>query len=362
MYKKLILASAISLAVVTSSAQATGFPKTDILKIAQQVWESFQRYSEHLIDKAMSETKLDTMASNAEFEIDTWNNGASNAIARINQAVTDIFNLEQSEREVPPPGTCDTLMQSISLDDALCNTASALEDINASHRAVYAQANQAVAGQSLNSINLAASDQDRQKITREALANYEIELKKHLENLDRHVAEGRAEDVYRADLMDMSDAAPWGFTEDQYDIAKSRFFLEHPAFLEVLHDDEINPMQRALLDQKRILWDTATQVTAKHIALKTRGENDAPSRYEVLQLASKLRLVEGMPDPGDHDNKSFLQDIAVNNSGEGANKREEMIMASLKLDQALNRYKQTLALEQQINNLAIIKYHELKKQ
>jgi len=39
-----------------------------------------------------------------------------------------------------------------------------------------------------------------------------------------------------------------------------------------------------------------------------------------------------------------------------------MIMASLKLDQALNRYKQTLALEQQITNLAIIKYHELKKQ
>ena len=362
MFKKLILASAMSLAVIATQAHAqAGFPQTDVVKIAQQAWESFQRYSEYLIDKVMNETKLDTMASNTENKIDTWNNGAANTVARINQAYADVFNMEQAERTVPAPGTCDTLMYRESLDDALCNTASAVDDINSSHRAVYDAGNQAVAGQSLNRLSLAASEADRYKKTREAYERYQVELNKHIENLDRHVAAGRSEDVHRADLMDINDASPLGFTDDQLDIAKSRYFIEHPVYLEALRADDIDNKQIAMIEQKRILWDVATQVTAKDIALKTRGDNNFPSRYEALQLAAKIRLVEGLPDKSDVDGKSFLQDVALKNNGDGATAREKMIMASFKLDQALTRYKQTLELERQLSNYALIKYHQRKE-
>lgn len=361
MLKKLILVTAISMTVIATQAHATGFPQTDVVKIATQVWESFQRYSEHLIDKVMSETKLDTQASNAEMEIEAWNNGAANAVARINQAYADVFNMEQTERSVSAPGTCDTLMYRESMDDSLCNTASAIEDINASHKAVYQSSTQAVAGQSLNSLALAAASGDRFKNTRDAYERYQTELGKHIENLERHVAAGRGADVYRADLMDINDASPFAFTDDQLDIAKSRYFIEHPIYLEALRDNELDDKHIAKIEQKRILWDTATQVTAKNIALKTPGDNNFPSRLQALQMAAKIRLVEGLPDASDTDGKSFLQDIALKNNGEGATAREKMIMASFKLDQAFTRYKQTLELERQISNYALIKYHDVKE-
>lgn len=359
MFKKLLLATALTLSV-SSNTYASGFPMTDIIGIAQDVWESFQRHSEHLIDKAMSETKLDTIASNAEMEIDTWNNGAANYIARINQAYSDIFNLKQSERSAPAPGACTNMILSESLDDALCNQLSTTEQINQIRSKIMGGVS-GVATASIDGVDnmrLASSgaNSETKSEAEKALDLYYAEVTKHLRNLDRHIDEGRREDVENPGLTMIFDSSPYEFTDDQLDIAISRNFLETPPFVNKSRQDPMGDKELAILKRNLVLHNTAADVAVKNIALKTKGENDFPSKLKVMDMAAKIRLYPDVSMTG--QDESFLQGIVMKNAGEGASSREEVLMYSIRLNNEMEKYKQLLALERQIINYGQIKLME----
>lgn len=364
MFKKLLLATALTLSV-SSNTYATGFPMTDIIGIAQDVWESFQRHSEHLIDKVMAETKLDTMASNAEMEIETWNNGAANYIARINQAYADIFNLEQKENSAGATGTCTNLITSESLDDALCSQYSIVDRINSARETITG----ALSGNSLLSSKFNQYDEQRlaqsvgaatKSNAQLAVEKYHKEISRHLRNLERHTNEGRGDDVTNPGLSLIQDSSPYEFTDDQLDIAISRNFLENPPFVNMSLQDPTSDKEKALILQKLALHEIASQVAIKDIALKTKGSDGHPSKLQAMDLASKIRLYPDVSMNG--SDESFLQSIVMKNSGSGASSRENVLMYSIRLNNEMEKYKQLLAMERQIANYALIELHDKKDQ
>jgi hypothetical protein len=364
MLKKALVTGILMASLTAPAVHAIGFPMTDAVNIAKDIYDNIMVVMEHGIDYAMSETKLDQMSQASEDNIDAMNSGAANYIARINQAATDIFNLQQAENMTPAPGTCSTVMFSKSLDDALCGMESEISELS-NERSSYGGAyrEQIVSNQSpqgIGSMSLAASGPGAEatmSAAKKAIEKHKKEITKHIKNLDRHTAEGRGIDVMRPDLSLIHDSSPHELTDDQYDIAMSRLFIEYPPYVSKNPIDPVTDEEKVLISRKVVQTEIASMVAAKDIAMKKKGSGTLPSYLRAMDMAARIRLTpEGTYD---NTNTSFLQDIASGGSGEGASSREEILMYSIRLNTEMSKYKQLLAMELQLVNYGLIKMDEI---
>lgn len=360
MLKKALVTAILMASLTAPTAQATGFPMTDAVNIAKDIYDSIMEAAEHSIDYVMSETKLDQMAQASEDKIDSMNNGAANYISRINQAATDIFNLQQAENMTSAPGTCSTVVLSKSLDDALCEMNTETSELSNNRSSYGSPYREQVAGnqstQGIGNMTLAASGPGAKDTTSEAkkaIDAHKLEITKHIKNLDRHTNAGRGADVMRPDLSLIHDSSPYELTDDQYDIAMSRLFIEYPPYVSKNPLDPVTEEEKVLISRKVVQTEIASLVAAKNIAMKKKGSDNLPSYLKAMDMAARIRLTpEGTYDG---TNKSFLQDIASGGSGDGASAREEMLMYSIRLNNEMSKYKQLLAMELQLANYGLIK-------
>lgn len=371
MFRKTVIATVICLTMgVTSQSHAFGFPQTDVLKIAKQVYQRMESAMQHAADFAMSQKEMLLANQTSADKMDEMNNAANNAIVRINQAKTDIQNLLQMERSMPAPETCSTTLVSVSLEDALCKEQSIFSQINSLRTKIYSSVSGYVDAVTLQDhqigeMSLAQSTGGSKSNTpvktaaQLAVEEFEKNTLGEFAKLKAHTAAGRDEQVTNPELFLIHDSSPFTFTPEELDIAKSRLFLEYPPYVNLSGDDPATDRVSVLERRKVLAQEMSAQVVAKHIALKAPVKEGFPSRLGAMQIASKVRL---MPDGSfDKSEESFMQKMAMKNPGEGATSREKIIMRSVQLSGAIERYKQTLALEHHLLMIAANKLDNPKK-
>lgn len=110
---------ALALALPLSHGAAAGIPQTDWANLAEAITSNVQKAITWANRLSLRQSEMDTEAENAELKVDTWNNGFANATARLNQQLTDLYNLALAKSGAPAQYACAPYSVSIQLEDML---------------------------------------------------------------------------------------------------------------------------------------------------------------------------------------------------------------------------------------------------
>lgn len=347
MNKKLWVSALLVSTLSLSTASHAFFAGTDVLKLSKTITERIQQLGDSAAMQAIKQAGLDMYSNTKELEIDTWNNGVANYIARINQAKADIQKLGQIERMMPATEVCSTALVSVSLEDSLCTEDGFIQRI----RALRNSFNKAdtVANISPYAVSETRLANAAGEPVMSGRATYDEAMLKSMKALQAHIDAGREAVVFQPDLYQIHESSPFTLNAHEIDIATHRMIIEYPPHL--AQDNLTTDREKVLEARRKIVTEGAAEVVAKHIALKVPAGPNLPSKLEAMHLAANMRL---MPDGSlDGSDESFMQKIALSNAGEGVMAREKMIMKSIQLSQALERYKQSLAMEHRLHMITV---------
>lgn len=359
--KKTLLAALISGSILMPMI-AHAFPTIDVSSLALKIQQSIEKSAEAESERTAEEAKQEAEEKNTELKVDAINNGVANFTLRINQAYSDIFNLKQKERSEPATEVCNTAVLQESSNEGDCTgsvISKVIDQTRHSFRNIVKEkekkggtSGNGVASLSMSESRIAgsaslAAENENRLIHEE----YEKEIVRHVDKLLWYSEAGYDEQVSRPDLLHISDSAPYQLTDEELDIAISRNFLEYPPYVDKMAGYRHTPENQTQAMSEMIIWEKASAVGAKHLALKTAGADGELSPLASMNLASKVRL---SPVDSPDGSGNYIDVMMTTNPGEGATKREQLLAKAIRTKNELERYKQMLALEAQLINLGLI--------
>ena len=367
---------ALGLAVSASNASAL-VPTVDAAQAAMEVKITIQDLIQRARSMEISKMAMDMSSAVKEMEIDSFNNGVANTVSRINQAYTDIFNLEQMANSTPSKSACGAISYSVSMSEALCSEGNILNGISekigmagdkVSSLAIYQSAKDSVS--SITGIDLqapggtsgsgagAASSREASL----ALQNTKAHIQATVAAVDKMEAwsnAGKADSALNPALLTEIGGTPLVYTDEELEMATTLTRLIYPPFVRSSTQDPINEVDVAQDMRKQNLQELPSMVTAAHLARHAKRDDGLPPKMAALSLP-----VEIMFDPNgdiDQTGESWMQRLAVDNGGaEALGSKEELLMKGIKLQQMLESYKTSLGLEKIVANRILAKIEPVR--
>jgi len=357
---KSLLAGAI-LSTVCSSAQALIVPVTDYANFSIKIMDDVNRAMEYMKSTGIYQAIDAARSYDTQSRVDAFNNGAANWIARVQQQAADVFNLEQQSKNQPMQDACQTMSVQGSLTDAVCGENGVVEAIRekmgmaeTGTLEIYQKAKNIVG--SLVPTNIGASTPSAAKSSSsesESDKAYKKFVAEEAAAVDKHmawIAAGKgAKSTSPTLLLVTSDMAP-AYTPEELDMALNLARLTHPPFVRSYGEDPVNDREVVQDMRKKLAIESANDVVARQIAMRTTLDPKEPSKLMALGLPVAIKFDEN----GEiaNDGESWLHKVALNNNTTTTEMtKEKLLMTGLKVNQAIEKYKSQLVTERMILNI-----------
>lgn len=343
-------------------ANAYIIPQNDLARFQQFLTENMQAVQQFLQREVMDKAQLAARALAAQDKADAMNNGFANWVARIDEGLASLANIEQETRAKPVQGACEVigvakvtssvdcaqddlkeLVRSTSepvtnMINSFATKAKSVLGIASSERSMFSTSNIAAASGG-SSVEKSQSEKD--------LDAYYKKLEASVDLQDKWIKEGKAPNDPTLLLMTESDAPV--YTDQELLMAVNQADLTYPQFIRKNLDDPQNErdlindvrMKNAVLSNSHVIYD--------QIALRTAPSNGMPSKMMSLVMPVKLKLSNDGELQTDGD--SWIHKVALNEGTTPAEvSKEALLLKGLKLQQMLASYKSQLQTEALVLN------------
>lgn len=343
-------------------ANAYIIPQNDLQRFQQFLTENMQAVQHFLQVEVMDKAQLAARAIAAQDRADAMNNGFSNWIARIDESLANVGNLEQESRAKPVQGACEvigvakiTSSVDCAQDDLKGMVKSTSEPVTSFINNFTAKAKSVLGiastgGSLFSTANVAAGSGGagvKKSQSEQDLEAYYTKLEASVDLQEKWIKEGKAPNDPTLLLMTETDAPV--YTDQELLMAVNQADITYPQFIRKNLDDPQNErdvindvrMKNAVSSNNRVIYD--------QIALRTAPANGLPSKMMSMVMPVKLKLdSEGKLQ---NDGDSWIHKIALNEGTTPAEvSKEALLMKGLKLQQMLASYKAQLQRENLILN------------
>lgn len=347
-------------------ANAYIIPQTDLGRFQLKITENMQRVQEFLQKEIFDKMQLAARAQAAQDRAESFNNGFSNWIARIDESLGNVSLLEQESRARPVQDSCQVIGVAKVTADVDCAQDDVKALVNSTSGSVTSFINDFVdkakgslgiadiGSSPFSTANIAASS-GGSRVKTQSEKNIDAFNAKLEAAVDRH-AEWEAQGKHPGDptllLMTESDAPV--YTDEELEMAVNQADLVYPEFVRRSNEDPSNErdvindvrLKNAVLNGNRVIYD--------QIALRTSPDTGMPSKMMSMMMPVKLNLDSDGELKKDGD--SWIHKIALNEGTTPAEvSKEALLMKGLKLQQMLAAYKAQLKMEDVILNAYIAK-------
>lgn len=365
-YAKSVLAVAV-LSALCSSAQAFIVPNTDLKKFSIMVTDDVNRALEYMRSTALYQALDSARAYDTQAQVDTFNNGIANWVVRLNQQATDVFMLDQESKDQPSKDACNTLAVQGTLSDVVCGESGIFEAISeklgmsgGSSLEMYNKAKDAVGSlvpKFVGADTPAAGSVSANGVESESMKAYKKFVAEEIAAVEKNKAWVDAGKGDKANdptlLLVTSDMAPM-YSPEELDMALNMARLTHPPFVRKHGEDPVNPREVAQDMRKKLAIEQTNAVIARQIAMRTSLDPTEPSKLMVMGLPVAIHFDEN--DEISHEGQSWIHKVALNNNTTPTElSKEALLMTGLKINQAIEKYKSQLVMEQMILNIYLTK-------
>jgi hypothetical protein len=342
-------------------ANAYTMPDNDLQRFQQFITENAQQVQHFIQTEVLDNAKLAAMARDAQNQAETYNNGFANWIARADESVANVFNLEQQSRARPVQQACGVI--------GVAKVTSSVECAQDDLKALVKSTSQPVtsyitdfakkaastlglasSGSMFSTANVAASSsaEGAQKTQSEKnLEDWYAKIEAAVDENDQWLRNGRLVNDPSLLLMTETDAPV--YTDEELMMAVNQADLTYPDFIRKDPSDPQNAreaindvrMKNAVLVNNQIIYD--------QIALRTAPADGMPSKMMSMVMPVQIKLDnDGQLQ---HDGDSWIHKIALNEATTPAEvSKEALLMKGLKLQQMLASYKAALQTEDLVLN------------
>lgn len=367
------LVIAVGLAVIPAS-NAYMMLDTDLNKFQTKMQDNMNRMMEAAQKMAAEMAKLQAYGQAAQDKVDAANNGFANMIARTQQAATDVFNLDLLSKSRPVQDAC----RSFTVQHASTATACIENDVQELIRGKLRATTKSLvngfkeragslkdnlfsdsgvgSNRSLEPYRIANASQPGQQPPKNKEPDIEVYYREMEALIDKHVSlEKQGINPSDPRLLLVTNSIAPVYDEKELETTLNAALITYPRFVRKHNDEAINERELFQDMRKNHAMDSANEVVARHIAMRTPTENGMPSKLMALTLPAMLYLdadSELFPD----GKESWMKKVTLNmDTTPGEISRDKTILKAIKLEQAFEAYKSSLIVERLLLNMYLSK-------
>ncbi|KPC16878.1 hypothetical protein [Pseudomonas amygdali] len=352
---------------VSLHASAMLIPVTDYANLADKIYENIQASLAAAVKEVFRDTVFDMTGQAAKDQVDTVNNGAANAIARINKVATDLQNLTQLERSQPSRDACSATVSSKAFTDALCDQGSLQADrdtlinsVSTGLSSLYAKIGSGASSVTGLITNADSTGGSEETLSEKAMKEY---VAKQVAAYDTYKAWSDAgkDDVASNPnlLMPMGNYNPQ-FSEEDLKMAQNYAFITYPPYI---RKNTTDPTSTAEIEAELRLKNATNLVGAvitRQAEMRTPPSAGQMSKLSTLELQTALRFTDDGKLSG--DTNSWLERTTQDSSySTHAINRDGAIMKSIKIKQMIDRYESSLIRERLLATYVLNQLNEPQK-
>lgn len=356
-----------ALAASLHVSAAMFLPVTDYANLANSVMDNIQASLAAAVKEAFRDTVFDMTGQGTESQVDAVNNGAANAVARINKAAADLQNLTQLERSQPSRDACSATVSSQAYTDALCDQGTLQADrdtlinsVSSGLSTLYANIESGTSSVTGLITNADSAGGSEETLSEKAMKEY---LAKQVAAYDEYKAWSDAgkDDVANNPnlIMPMGNYNPQ-FSDEEVKMAKNYAFVTYPPYV---RSNPTDPKDTTEIEAELRLKNTTNLVGAvitRQIEMRTPPASGQLSKLSTLELQTALRFTDDGKLSG--DTNSWLQRTTQDSSySTNAISRDGAIMKSIKIKQMIDRYESSLIRERLLASYVLNKLNEPQK-
>lgn len=347
---------------------------SDFEKLKQAVTNDIKRSMEWMKENLYIQELMDAKKQYFDSSIDTINNGAANTVARLNGVLQEVTGLEQQSRQRPVQDACEKVYVQQALSDQLCNddvigTAvnDAIQVAPTGISDMYLKIKSRLDGQ-VSSVWLQAADDGssapaggkREKTEAEKLIDTYNE--RMLAAYDQHKAwedAGKQPLADDASLLFLSQNASPIYSTEELQMAVNQALITYRPYINLSRNDPTTEAEIVSELRKKNARGLVTAMVGRQIALRTAVADGQPSKLMLQTLPAEMYLDEdGSPST---DGESFIHKVALNSATSPAeNARDDLLMAGVDMQLAIERLKSTLLIEQMLVQKATVRLDQLQ--
>lgn len=360
---------------VIPMANAYIVPQNDMARFAQFLTENMQAVQHFLQVEIMDKMQLAARAKEAEDKVETYNNGFANWVARIDESLANIGNLEQESRSRPVQDACQVVGVAKITTDVECaqddlktlvnstsgSVTSFINDISEKAHGLLGSLGIADTGSMFATRNVAAGSGGgvTKSKSEQAIDAFNARVIASVDQNEKWVSEGKNPNDPNLLLMTETDAPV--YTDEELLMAVNQADLTYPEYIRRSYEDPANEreaiqdvrVKNAVMGSRQVIYD--------QIALRTSPGTGMPSKMMSLMMPVKLKLSNDAE--LQTDGESWIHKVALNEATTPAEaSKEALLMKGLKLQQMLASYKASLQTEDLILKAYIAKVDSFDKQ
>ncbi|MHD0644578.1 hypothetical protein ACYPKM_02925 [Pseudomonas aeruginosa] len=336
----------------------------DLARFTKRVEEDITRAFEWAEQQEVFQTMMDLKAQYVDANIDTWNNGAANTVARINRSLEEIAGLEQLGRAKPVQDACQIVSISTQMNQADCDTDLVNETVqNAAAPTISAYDEYILSGGSLDQVaqrlgsapikaSSSGGTSSSSSITEESQAKkIQAEYDKIvLAAYDQHeawVRAGKGAAANDPSLLFLSTNASPVYSTEELQMAVNQALLTYKPYVNLSNLDPTDPRERLRELHMKNGFKHVSDMIVRQIALRTAVADGEPSKLLLQTKPADLQFkTDGSVDT---QNDSWIQKVALNSDTTPAeSSRTDLLMMGVELQLAIERYKSQLLVESMV--------------
>lgn len=354
--KLLVIVMACALSTPSAYAAFTGGPVNDPTGFSQSVMDNIKRMQEFIQTEVVEKYKLAAKYEAVQNEVDSYNNGFANWVARIDGSLGDLSSLGQQSKARPIQDSCRVMGVQRIAAETDCAQDDIEEMVNSTSGSITSYisdfGNKIKSGLGLASVATPFSTGTIAVSTGSAdsgKTKAEIDLDKFYERLeesvdlnDKWVKAGKRPNDPTLLLLTETQAPV--YTEEEMMMAINTADITYPEFMKKSNTNPENErevakdvrVKNAILSNNKVIYD--------QIAMRTAPADGKPSKLMAMMMPVQLKLSnEGELET---DGESWIHKIALNEgTTPGENSKESLLMTALRVEQALASYKAQLLTE-----------------
>jgi hypothetical protein len=353
--KLLVILMAGALCTQPAYAAFGGGPQYDPTRWAQSVWDNVNQMTAWVKTEVIDKYQLEARFQAVRDEVDSYNNGFSNWIARIDGSLAELSSLDQQTRARPIQNACSVVGVQRTTDEVDCAEDDIEEMVNSTSESITSYISdfgkKVKSGLGISSVatpfstgNIALSNEALvQKVQAEiALDKFYRKQGIAVDLNDLWIKFGKKPNDPTLLLLTETQAPV--YTDEEMAMAINTADITYPEFLKKSNTDPENErelandirVKNAILSNNKVIYD--------QIAMRTAPSNGMPSKLMAMMMPVQLKLSDDAE--LETDGESWIHKVALNEgTTPGENTKESLLLKALQVQQALASYKAQLLTE-----------------
>jgi hypothetical protein len=358
--KLIVILMACALSAPSAYAGFGGGPQYDPSRWAQSVWDNIQKAQKFVQTEVIEKYKIAARYQQVKDEIDTYNNGFANWIARVDGSLEELGILDQESRARPIQDACRVIGVQELANQADCAEDDISELVNSTSESitsfitdfgnkVKSSVGLASAASPFATGNVAAGSSglppsEKQQAEKD-LEKFYKRLEDAVTRNDRWIKEGK--NPNNPTLLLLTETQAPVYTDEELLMAVNTADITYPEFQPRSNTDPLNEREVAYNVRVKNAIGMNNKVVYDQIAERTAPADGKPSRLMAMMMPVQVKLSnDGALDT---TGESWIHKIALNEGTTPAeNSKESLLMTALEVQQALFSYKAQLIREQLI--------------